>query len=910
MAAQHLTYTGINRALSDYAGTSACEELINLRPATEGVVPVKDFSVKMSNINFERIYVHHTTSGPHYIVIRKGTGTVYVQWLDELTDTSPTYHNFEGLTISGLTETQQENIVNSISYAAAANVLLFSICDKEDEKFYNFAYTWKNSGNTMTYVKMDGAVPQITTSISDGSGDVVSVSQKISRLNMSSEKDDVNSAVETALNEIQENNPNLCLGSFIWAIAFKTTDGKTFWTNKFGVYDPVWRLETAANTNYVNSSSDLGNFTNEYTQFFADHGNAGFAVGFAYAALDSIIVEGTNVSLSLTMPSGVWNEETSIIQSVEVYASKPKIYLNANYAYDGYKWLLGNAGEYMLILPMLGYEELDLENQLLYLQASIPVSSLSGTTQTVNFSFGGNVQVTNETLEVDAGAVKRYGKVLAYNARFHYYDSVSHIEVGMPSFNFIPLSQTSQHLGTADIFVQYEDDDQTELVHVGSITNFEYVMPAYFVIAPSICVKEVITYTKGSDNKYYLKKYRMSASPTYNYSVCYTGPYYNPTSPSSSPITPYSGMTSDDNIVRNSEPTAINVSEQYNPFVFLVEHSYKAPGNILDVKPQMAGIVDSSYGRDPLNVFTERGVYALTQGSANVLYGAFLPVTNDVVSAASVPTEMGIFYLAGGSLWLLSGRRATLVSDALHLGPHKYIRASRGYQKIAGGGTSTPEYDVSALVSQVTFEDFVRTGGKLSFNRFRMEILVSNANYGYTYVLSLKYRQWFKFGRRLWQDEAGGDIASTPGATTGNINVVDLASEETGSVLVHLQTRPFSFNAAYAHVHRIVALIRARLSGVASDKLVVGLYGSDDLQNWKLLSYAKRTGSTTVESEGGTEETTDNPLYLSQIRTSSSARSWRYYTVCIGGQVPAGTDFPTDIGPVIVDYEPVIRRIG
>ena len=266
-------------------------------------------------------------------------------------------------------------------------------------------------------------------------------------------------------------------------------------------------------------------------------------------------------------------------------------------------------------------------------------------------------------------------------------------------------------------------------------------------------------------------------------------------------------------------------------------------------------------------------------------------------------------------MWLLSGRRATLVSDALHLGPHKYIRSCPGYQKIAGGGASTPEYDVSALVSQVTFEDFVRgvNGGpkaRLSFNRFRMEILVTNANYTYTYVLSLKYRQWFKLGRRLWQDEAGSDIASIPGATAGRISVVDLASEVTGSVLVHLQTRPFSFGTAYSHIHRIVALIRARLSGIYSDKAVVGLYGSDDLQNWKLLSYAKRVGSSTAESEGGTEVTIDHPLYVSQIRTSSSARSWRYYTVCVGGYVPAGTDFPTDIGPVIVDYEPVIRRIG
>ena len=109
----------------------------------------------------------------------------------------------------------------------------------------------------------------------------------------------------------------------------------------------------------------------------------------------------------------------------------------------------------------------------------------------------------------------------------------------------------------------------------------------------------------------------------------------------------------------------------------------------------------------------------------------------------------------------------------------------------------------------------------------------------------------------------------------------------------------------YIHMHRIVSMVRARLSGTAGNKLVVALYGSDDLQDWKLLAYSKRVGRTTSTTDVP-PVVTDHPLKVSQIRTSPSARSWRYYTVCIGGPVP--TD--TDLGPVLVDYEPVIRRIG
>ena len=119
-------------------------------------------------------------------------------------------------------------------------------------------------------------------------------------------------------------------------------------------------------------------------------------------------------------------------------------------------------------------------------------------------------------------------------------------------------------------------------------------------------------------------------------------------------------------------------------------------------------------------------------------------------------------------------------------------------------------------------------------------------------------------------------------------DIVDFSDEiDNGSVLVHLQSRPFSFGYQYSHVHRIVDMVRASLSG--KDNLTAALYGSDDLQNWRLLTYVNRKSVT-----------------LSQLRTGPSARSWRYYTICIGGKAPVDTDF----GPVLIDADPVIRRIG
>lgn len=909
MATEALSYLGINRAYSDFAGSRACEELINLRPTSEGVVPVKDFSVKMANVEWSRIFVHHTTHGPKYLVIGKGTGSVYAKHIALEEGVWVVKKTF--FTVTGLTGIE-DAVVDAISYAAAGNIILFSLCDKTNSKYGNWAFTWKvTESGTAAYVDTEANVPPVEYSVGQT---LASAEESIQTFQVGMAASEAQSSLESGLNAIQENNPKLCVGPFILAVAYRTKDGKTFWTGGWRVVDPVATVD-AQSPLYVDASTSW--YAEPYytaAGWFTKYGH-GYSVrpltpsGTELKPISAITVYGTNVTLSFSrLANNTWDKDTSIIQSVEIYTSKPVPYIDVTKVADG---MLDNVllNDTTLILPFVGYDKLELGGQLLYHQASISMASLADDAQTVDLSFGGNIQLTEDTLDTDAGALVRYGRLLSYNARFHYWDSVSNIQVGMPYFHWADTGTAS----SAHVFVRYADNERTTLLYLGTISD--YLGKADIVIAPSLNIKEVVTYTKNGGT-FYVKMYRMTASSAYNYSICEDGPYSEPQG--SGTVTEYEDLitagakTSLDTL----EPAAINVTEQYNPFVFKVEHSYLAPGNIREVQPQMAGIVDSSYGRDPLNVFTERGLYALTQGSANVLYGAFLPLSDLVIGlgGGAVPTEMGTFFLADGALWLVSGRRCTLISDALHLGPHKYIRSCEGYQKISGvdesydpgSAVTDPVYDISDYLSQPTFEEFVKGGARLSFNRFRMELFVSNPSYSYTYVLSLKYRQWFKISRRVWQDENGSDLANTPGTIAGRLNVIDLSTEVTGSVLVHLQSRPFSMGYQYIHLRRAVSMIRAKLSGTGGDRVVVGLYGSDDLQNWNLLAYAKRAGSTYTRTIGGHSVTTDFPLRVSQVRTPGAARSWRYYTVCVGGQVPSDTD----LGPVVVEYDPVVRRIG
>ena len=928
MAVDNLIYQGINRAPTDYAGEQVCEELINLRPTTGGVVPVKECNALFGGaVVFARVYIHHTTNGDNYIAVKKSVST-QAQDTHVAKVTCLQVNPTNGATVATLVEfTSTKNTLSEannaadrllagLHYAAAGNVILFSECDPTDGIYSNHMRTFKNG----VYEINSGTVPTVRITLDPGNAPATATEQMTS-LTDDSDDNEVVSAVESALNAMQENNPDLCLGPIVYALAFKTRDGQTFWTEKWDVYDPVPRIKSLYPTPYVDSETDLPVlYQDDYEAFFDKYEDGAFNLrgtpdGTQVGSFNKITVYGSKVTATLKL-SGTWDEAMSIVQSVELYCSRPAFYMDTAKAGEGFQSEQNVAArEYMLLLPLKGYGDMDLGGQLLYLQRSIPLSALQqagNSGMEVPLTFGGNIQMTEDSLDADAGGVERFGNVLSYNARFHYFDSVARTNVSN-SVAFLQ-DQATGNTATWNVLVSWEDSSHSGLYRAASGVTLRTVN-AYMVIASSLNVKEVIAYTTSGSTRW-VKRYKMTPSSTYNYSICTEGAYYNEpsVSESSTEIQKYEAATS--SYAQTEEKAAINVSEQYNPFVFRVQHSYLAPGNVLDVQPQMAAVIDQSYGTDPLNVFTTRGVYALTQGSADVLYGAFIPITNIVAEDGGLGTEQGTFFLGAGNLWLIAGRRLTLISDALSRGPNKYIRNCPGYEKLSGvdevydpGSTVTsPVYDISPYLSQVAFSVFC-DGGKLSYNRFRDEIYVSNPSYGYTYVISLKYRQWFKLSYRIYQDEKGSAIGNIPvNATT--MRVVDFSAENAGHVQVHMQSRPFSMGYQYAHVHRIVAMMRASLSGFGSgtagspvpDVAVTALYGSDDLQNWNLLAYAQRKGKITYD--GSTY--TDVPLRISQIRTPSAARSWRYYTICIGGYVP--TD--SEVGPFLIDYEPVVRRIG
>lgn len=966
MAVEQLNFQGINRAISDFSNGGACEELINLRPTGTGLVPVKPFTVMMTGVSYDKLYIHKTGAISNYIAVKLDGDTLYFYWVSE--------EGEELATLSEISVAGYEHFsVDQVHFAYTGNIILFSICDEEDDFYKNLSFLWDGSEYQIQYAEIPEATFKLYTDTSQSDG---IVREQVSLgTDMFTHEAQVE-AIERTIDSATGKHKPGCFGYFIAALVFKTKDSKVLCTDRWSFYSPIQTIIQAQDPSSQDPSPWIDDNGHYHNIIWRDSGGNFFST-----------LWGTRVKAQISL-SGSWDEKTSLIESVEVYASKPVPYIVPDSAQNEREDLI-----IRVMANILDYDKAGLDNQLLYLQKTIPVKEIINKSEPYEFEleFGGAIQATGKTLEVDAGPLTRFGNILSYNARFHYFNSVARIDVKMPEFFY-----KSEDGGTTptDVFVIYNEGEKDIVVYVGqkrlpSQTNGK----AIAVIAGHSKVIKVIT--QYESDRYYWAEYPMVESQRYNYSMYVSN---EPGEVSDSRIPIYE-PSQHSGIITKKETAAINVTEQYNPFVFKVEHSYLAPGAVLDVQPQMVAVKDVTYGDYPLNVFTNRGLYALLQGNGTVLYGNFRSISNLISTGNAAPTEMGTFFLAAGGLWLISGDTVVLVSDALSRGPHMFVRDAPGHYEICHD-----TYDVLPYLSAVSFEEFTKetnltSEARLVYNRYRDELMVCNKDFKYCYVLSLKYRQWFKMAQTFSQDMIGeiafsgaavygvvesegrpatystvtlsftiGDntytcehyvgekertlrnlavamtndcrasFAGTPLAEitfhaqeissgfrfyvvipgiedpqsvvaslfkivkrdetisfTGSFsfsvgrNVVSFEDEDELSheILVHLQTRTFSIGYQYIHIHRIIAMIRTML---ASGHLIVNaLYGSDDLQNWELIAYASRKNAQ-----------------ISQIRTPSAARSWRYYTVCIGGHVHWDTDF----GTVMFDYQPVVRRIG
>lgn len=631
-------------------------------------------------------------------------------------------------------------------------------------------------------------------------------------------------------------------GPVLVAFNFSLDDGSEFWTNKWIYVNPFLYLPTGENGKKMiyYESGDTSRFVFN-----------SFKVTF-------------QVSQKSISTSGITNK----VQKLNVYASRPVF----PYDLDTMSSVLDNVHDREIYATAMGAEGVDIASQLLYYQRSIPISDIEAGDVSFTLDFG-STQAGERVLEVDNGPIKRAGKNLSYNNRVHVYDST--VRLYPQSVTCLCTKGDAFYSREAYVYLDCDGEEvvmkTTALVQASSSTTSSKVTCFY----PDARATKILI--ANSNTGYSTINLTQSSRYNFSWGEALYGVGFNPD-------VVYSGIYATSLTIH--EANTINVSAQYNPFVFPVEHSYSIGGAILDLVTTYLPISSVQIGQYPLTVFTKNGIFALEQGSGSVLYGNIVPLSPYVADVAACTSPHGTFFISSKTLYLLAGREAVNMSQVLDGEIELNIRDTDAYKKLCCSG-SYGLHDFSAALSGEEFEDFIQDA-VMTYDQFRNELIISSndVDVTYSYVLNLDTKSYHKIEARYLQCQNGARYAL---ADIGGIRcLVHLHKESEGVRPILLQSRPMHLEAFLTHIHRLILMADANVTSSLCN-ILLSVFASDNLHDWRCIISAQKQDTV-----------------LRQIRTNRAAKSYRDYVVLINGIVP----HDTDISDLIADYTVVNRRLG
>ena len=639
-------------------------------------------------------------------------------------------------------------------------------------------------------------------------------------------------------------------------------------------------------------SSAYSKFYNSYA-----HGLAGpIVVGCTFELEDGSEIWSSGFSIIDPTKDANFTKATYGDNTAKVYGAKEAV---LSFTIDNYSNVTGVKNiKFYSSLPLQPYEADDSINTFATKEVSKTDMNIAGQNmylqKTISFRRNGEFKLNteyklaaNELMPVTAGAIYRTGDSVSYNNRFHFFNSsvehpLQYMSYGMHSNWTLPNEDTYTDIRKARMSVVIDNGEQEILVKRNG--SFNVIMGSKMdFVYPMGGIKK--GYLEISDDDFKTSKWYMiefSDSSSYNYSCALDYMISSSVSaPSYSKIEEAHGQS----VLWKKEANAINVSAQFNPFVFPVEYSYSFGGEISDVATSYLPISSTQVGQYPLTVFTSYGVYALEQGSGSVLYSNIVPLQPLIITGKATSTPSGTFFVSSKGLYLLSGRDSVNLSYVLNGERELTLRDVDAFKKLCCTKNSRL-IDFSDMLSGEDFEDFI-SDVTLAYDQLHNELYISSNSdtIPYSYVFNINTSAYHKATKKYMGYKNGTRYAIEVIGDTRNI--VDLSVEETAEQPILLQSRPMSLEVLYTHIQRLMLLVDAKLTG--EQNICFSVFGSDNLYDWKCIISSQKQKTV-----------------LRQIRTNRAAKSYKDYIILINGLV--STD--TDLSDIIADYTVVNRRLG
>ena len=353
-----------------------------------------------------------------------------------------------------------------------------------------------------------------------------------------------------------------------------------------------------------------------------------------------------------------------------------------------------------------------------------------------------------DTLDDDSFSHNTYtGKGYVYNSRLHLGGVKETLFEGFP-MNLFGITQrlwwgqgesylTSQMIGkiTCQVFLNTEEGEKV-VTWSGAITCWG--LTPFLSYPDTRATRMVIRLTQGAEGyeKVYQKTFKLKAHDFLN--LAYNFDQFTAITQSQLNETA-TALTAEDKVVYSGNK--LKVSEAANPFVFPVNTTYTiSQGEIMGMATATTALSSGQFGQFPLYVFTSEGIFALSAGDGDIAYASTHPVTRDSCSSPSSITSIdnAVVFATETGLMAISGSETEAISDAVEGWLPSFIGSSDTIiNKIAA---------VSGQQDKLSTTEFVYylEGANIGYVYEDKELIVSNPNYGYSYVYNSVSGEWHK----------------------------------------------------------------------------------------------------------------------------------------------------------------------
>ena len=445
----------------------------------------------------------------------------------------------------------------------------------------------------------------------------------------------------------------------------------------------------------------------------------------------------------------------------------------------------------MPLLPDDEQREQIVNESLFYKVASFDIEELKAdpeksTPLTYTCSLSNLVQQRNLTLDNFSLHTLRAKESCVYNGRLHLGNVTTRFFDGYP----LSLFSTEQENYRGSTPTSYSMQGFMRITLKGTTGQSQMFVPfepgtyrltPYLSYPDSRAVRiEILGFNQSGSPRYY-GRFPLKAAPNENMAY-----YLNP---EFSPIQLTLDFSSMDGSfqpeVKNPEehiPGKLRVSAVYNPFTFPQTLTYTlSSGAILGMAAATAALSQGQYGEFPLYVFTSDGIWALRQGSGEVLYASQSPVNREVALSPRhiISVDDAVLYLSDQGLMALLGSDSELLSRPFDGTP----------DTLPGPALSVldaTEPVMTSAVDNTPFRTFVENA-EIGYNYIEKELLFLAPGYSYMWVFDLLSAQWT---RRSASYVSFYSLYPTLLAVDDESRVYDLCDEQAaGGVEVALVTR-------------------------------------------------------------------------------------------------------------------------